>query len=65
MDIEYTYVYIMIGKKWSLLLANMDITYCAVYQEGGEGMGVKEVNLGKILLASYKFHFIRVHDNLV
>ena len=48
---------IMIGEKMSSsLIANNDIIYLPV------GLGTWE---GYFYLASYKIHFIRVHDNLV
>ena len=32
---------------------------------GGKGMGVKGMDGRIVIIASYKFHFIRAHDNLV
>ena len=44
----------------------MDILYWSVQassRRGGDG--IKVVDVGIVILASYMFHFIRVHDNLV
>ena len=42
----------------------MDIIKWSFIQEEGRGWGIG-VGLGIVILASYKFHFIKVHDNLL
>ena len=36
-----------------------------VHPVEGEGIGIKGVYKGIVILASYKIHFIRVYDNLM
>ena len=53
------------GKLSSILGANRDITHWSVRsssKRGGDGVKMVDV---EVILASYKFNFIRVHDNLV
>ena len=53
-------------KLSSIYVANMGIIYysvCSSSKRGGDG--VKVVNGGIVISASYKFHFIRVPENLV
>ena len=60
------YVDIMTGEK--LLLTWTSLICPFLYPVGPEGMWVKWVNEGEggvIFLASYKFHFMRVHNILV
>ena len=54
----------MTGQKVvNLLIANMDITYWSIrLSSRNEANGVDK---GIVILSSYKFYFIRVHDNLV
>ena len=55
----------MTGEKVVVNLgANMDVTHWPVRLSSGMGCG-KGVYGGIVILASYKFRFISVHDNLV
>ena len=48
------------------ILANIEFIYWSVRSSSRkEGDRVKGVEGGIIILAHYKFHFIRVHDNMV
>ena len=53
----------MTGGKISAI----DINYCSVSSSSSKGMdGVKSVDGGRVvILASYKYYFLRAHDNLV
>ena len=46
-----------------IFLANMDISYGTVRSLSRKG--VDGIDRGIVILASYKFHFIRVYENLV
>ena len=45
------------------IVINLGCSVCSSSRRGGDG--VKGGELGINILASYKFHIIRVHDNLV
>ena len=63
MDIEY--VDILTGKNLSsIYVANMELIYWSIrLSSRREGNGVSVWII--VILASYKFHLIRVHENLV
>ena len=65
MLMEYiTYVNIMTGE--TIYVANMELIYWSVRSSNRRGGdGVNRVDGGIVILAYYKFHFIREHDNLV
>ena len=59
------YVDIMTGENCrQFKVADMDVIHWPVRISTGMGCG-KGVNSGIVILASYKFRFISVHDNLV
>ena len=58
------YVDIMTGENNSTIV-NMDITYWSGASSRRGGNKVKWMDGGIIIISSYQFHFIRVHDNLV
>ena len=58
MDVEYLCVVIITG------VANMYIIYCIVCSSSRRGEGNGD-GWGVCILASYKFHFLRVDENLV
>ena len=54
------------GKLSSILVANMKIVYWSfLYQAGGVMVKRGWMGRGIVILARCKFHFIRVHENLV
>ena len=60
------YVDILTGENLaSIQLANMDLIYWTVRLFSWDGIGVKGVEGGIVILASWELHFIRVHENLV
>ena len=67
MDVEYTRGYYDRGKffrQFSLLTCNFLIVQ--LFQpEGGEGMGLRRLKGGIVILARCRFHFISEHKNLV
>ena len=65
MDVCRIYVDIMTGVNLSsIYVANMDNTYWLDFLSVGWGKGGRWRG-SLFILASYKFHFHRVHDNLV
>ena len=53
-------------KLSSIKVTNIDIIYWSIPSSNRRKVDkVKGVDGGIFILASYKFHFIRVHDNLV
>ena len=53
----------MTGEKIShTYVANMDITYRKIRSSSLRGDGVKKVDYWIVILAGYKFKFIRVND---
>ena len=55
----------MTGKKLSSIKVAKWTSYIYQFVRSLGGEGVKGVDEGIVILASYMFHFIRVHDNLV
>ncbi len=53
-------------KMWSIQVTNMDIIFGQfLHPVKGEGIGYRVWMGSIIILAHYKFHYIRVHENLV